>query len=260
MSAARIVRVVTEVAAVDKAFDYLVPEGLTIGVGDRVRVDLHGRSVRGWVIAVNVPDEGRDLKPLKKWAGFGPPASLFPLAEWAAQHYVTPLSRALAAASAERNITALPTVPTKPPIESATDYAAGVWELAPTTDPLEVILSAYATTRDDEGSLLVMVPTEGWAERLSARLVARGLQLHTSTRTGRLFGQDGRLWLRPAMAVSPRRRPSAERSSVTLTMKRSCPNHHPRGKQRASWPSGAASTPSQSGSALHFPHRALGLS
>jgi len=169
------VRVVTEVAAVDKAFDYIVPEGLTIGVGDRVRVDLHGRSVRGWVIAGDVPDEGRDLKPLKKWAGFGPPASLFPLAEWAAQHYVTPLSRALAAASAERNITALPTVPTKPPIESATDYAPGVWEIAPTTDPLEVILSAYATTRDDEGSLLVMVPTEGWAERLSARLVARGL-------------------------------------------------------------------------------------
>lgn len=175
MSSARIVRVVTDVAAVDKAFDYLVPEGLTLGVGDRVRVDLHGRSVRGWVVATDVADEGRDLKPLKKWAGFGPPESLFPLAEWAAAHYVTPLSRALAAASCDRNITTLPAVPAKPIVESAVDYPSGVWELAPTTDPLDVVLSAYAATCRDRGSLLVMVPTEGWAERLTARLVARGL-------------------------------------------------------------------------------------
>lgn len=175
MSSARIVRVVTDVAAVDRAFDYLVPEGVSLAVGDRVRVDLHGRSVRGWVVATDVLDEGRDLKPLKKWAGFGPPESFFEVAEWASRHYVTPLSRALAAASADRNVLSLPLVPPKPSLVAEKDYAAGVWELPPTTDPIEVIMSAYARTAEREGSLLVLVPTEGWATRLSARLAARGL-------------------------------------------------------------------------------------
>lgn len=175
MSAARIVRVVTEVAAVDKAFDYLVPDGLSIDVGDRVRVDLHGRSVRGWVLETDVADEGHDLKPLKKWAGFGPPPSFFEIARWASRHYVTPLSRALAAASPDRNVISLPNPPAKTTIATQQSFSPGVWELPPTTDPIEVVLSAYASTHQSDGSLLVLVPTEGWAERLTARLTSRGV-------------------------------------------------------------------------------------
>jgi len=49
--APRAVRVVTEVAAVDREFDYLVTDATAaLAVGDRVRVNLHGRSVRGWVV------------------------------------------------------------------------------------------------------------------------------------------------------------------------------------------------------------------
>lgn len=168
-------RVVTEVAAVDKAFDYLVPDGVEIGIGDRVRVDLHGRSVRGWVTDVDLPDEGRELKVLKKRAGFGPPPSFFRIARWASEHYVTPLSRALAAASAERNIVTLPTAPRKVPVVVSEHFAPGVWEMAPTIDPIDLVLSAYATTAERDGTLLVLVPTEGWAQRLTSRLVARGL-------------------------------------------------------------------------------------
>ena len=51
MSAERAVRIVTEVAAVDRPFDYLVTEKTSrVAVGDRVRVDFNDRSVRGWVV------------------------------------------------------------------------------------------------------------------------------------------------------------------------------------------------------------------
>ena len=175
MTGERIVRVVTEVAAVDRAFDYLAPVDSEISLGDRIRVDFHGRSVRGWVVDVDVPDEGRDLKTIKKRAGFGPPAELFDLLRWASTHYVTPLSRALAAASSERNVTSLPAPPNKPSLEAGEEFAPGVWTFGPTRDPLPLVLSAYRTTRQQLGTLLVLVPTEGWAERLTSRLVSRGL-------------------------------------------------------------------------------------
>ena len=48
---ARAVRIITEVAAVDRPFDYALTDATAqVGVGDRVRVDFNHRSVRGWVI------------------------------------------------------------------------------------------------------------------------------------------------------------------------------------------------------------------
>ena len=41
------------------------------GLGDRVRVDFHHRSVRGWVVDDVAPSD--ELKTIKKWLGFGPP-------------------------------------------------------------------------------------------------------------------------------------------------------------------------------------------
>ncbi len=54
----RSVRVRTEVAALSKAFDYAVPESWShdVRVGTRVRVPLHGRSVRGWIVADGVAE------------------------------------------------------------------------------------------------------------------------------------------------------------------------------------------------------------
>jgi primosomal protein N' len=50
--AARAVRIITEVAAVDRPFDYAVTDKTSqVGVGDRVRVDFNNRSVRGWVLS-----------------------------------------------------------------------------------------------------------------------------------------------------------------------------------------------------------------
>ena len=172
----RAVRVVTEVAAVDKAFDYLVPESLAhVGVGDRVRMNFNGRSVRGWVSPEEVGPSEHALKPLVKSLGFGPPPELWPVLEWAAWRWAAPLSRFLLAASPTRVVTKIPTPPTKTDVMVTEHFEPGVWQLAPTVDPLALVLSAYQKTASSAGSLLVLVPTEAWAQRLRGRLEQRGL-------------------------------------------------------------------------------------
>ncbi len=172
---ARAVRVITEVAAVDRPFDYVLNEVTNnVGLGDRVRVDFHHRSVRAWVVEDVAATE--DLKIVKKWLGFGPPASELALLRWAADRWYSTWSRFLLAASPKRVITSLPTAPAaarlmqSPPLTSE----PGVVQLSPTTDPLALILGAYEATRERAGSFLVLVPTEAWATRLRGRLEQRG--------------------------------------------------------------------------------------
>ncbi|HEY5262914.1 MAG TPA: hypothetical protein VIJ08_01460 [Acidimicrobiales bacterium] len=178
MGAARAVRIVTEVAAVDRPFDYLVTERTArAAVGDRVRVDFNGRSVRGWVTGDAVVSP--DLKPLTKWLGYGAPASLLDLLAWASERWYSPLSRFLVSTSPKRLITELPVAPEANALAPAVlvgvgEVEPGVLEVAPTTDLLPLILAAYETTREKEGSLLVLVPTESWAGRLRGRLEQRG--------------------------------------------------------------------------------------
>jgi primosomal protein N' len=176
--AARAVRIVTEVAAVDRPFDYAVTEATSqVAVGDRVRVDFNNRSVRGWVTA-EVEAE-RDLKPLAKWLGYGPPPALLALLTWAAERWYSPLSRFLVSSSPKRLITSLPPAPTKRSLSievasRALHVAPGVRQLAPTSDPLALVLGAYEDTLARDGSLVVLVPTEAWAHRLRGRLEQRG--------------------------------------------------------------------------------------
>jgi primosomal protein N' len=172
---ARAVRVITEVAAVDRPFDYLLNEAMNnVALGDRVRVDFHNRSVRAWVVEDVSATE--DLKTVKKWLGFGPPASQLAFLRWAADRWYSTWSRFLLAASAKRVITALPVAPAAarlmqtPPLT----FEPGVVQLSPTTDPLALILGAYDATRERTGSFLVLVPTEAWAMRLRGRLEQRG--------------------------------------------------------------------------------------
>jgi primosomal protein N' (replication factor Y) len=81
----RVVRVLPDVPAIDKEFDYLVPDGVEVQVGDVVRIQLHGRRVGAWIVAVDVePVPGVVLKPLAKVSGRGPAPELIDLATWAA--------------------------------------------------------------------------------------------------------------------------------------------------------------------------------
>ncbi len=179
MTAGRAVRIITEVGAVDRPFDYALSESTQqCGVGDRVRVNFNNRSVRGWVLGE--ADADRELKPVMKWLGYGPPPALLGLLEWASQRWFSPLSRFLISSSPHRLITSLPE---RPAAEvTALDVAAtaryvepGILQLAPTFDPLPLVLGAYERTRDRTGALLVLVPTESWANRLRGRLEQRGL-------------------------------------------------------------------------------------
>jgi primosomal protein N' len=175
---ARAVRIITEVGAVDRPFDYELSESTShVGVGDRVRVDFNHRSVRGWVIDGAEPSP--DLKTVKKWLGYGPPPSLLDLLKWASERWYSSWSRFLLSASPRRVVTTLPKAPTPAPLAPAVkatawDAPAGVVQLAPTFDPLALVLGAYEATRDQPGSLLVLVPTESWAGRLRGRLEQRG--------------------------------------------------------------------------------------
>lgn len=175
---ARHVRVVTENAAVDRAFDYELPDALAhVTVGDRVRVDFNHRSLRGWVIEDVVAT--RETKPVKKWLGLGPPATMVGLLEWASRRWCAPLSRFLLAASPTNIVRELPTAPTPQALDPSIAAQAvrldpGVILVSPTDDPLGLVLHAYATTLASPGSLLVLVPTEAWAQRLRGRLEQRG--------------------------------------------------------------------------------------
>ena len=93
-----------DLPALDRTFDYLVPEAMAreVRVGTIVRIPLHGRRVRGWVVADDVvaeTDPAR-LLPLSKVVGAGPPADLIELGEWAAWRWAGPLVTFLRAASA----------------------------------------------------------------------------------------------------------------------------------------------------------------
>ncbi len=191
----RCVRVRTDMAAVPKLFDYLVPEGWTqdVRVGTRVRVELHGRRVGGWVVDDDVtPPEGVELRPLKLWSGWGPPPSLVELATWAAWRWAGPISFFLGVASPHGSVRRLPAVPgvgpgpgdTRPE-QSALRVLAGtvlqtdgstILRLAPSTDLIDLVLAVVEDpdTASRPGGVLVLVPSVGWAERLCARLVRRG--------------------------------------------------------------------------------------
>ena len=72
----RIVRVVPDVAAIHRRFDYSVPSSMDgdVKVGSRVRIDLHGRRVGAWVVEDDVEaTTGVAVKQLAASSGLGPP-------------------------------------------------------------------------------------------------------------------------------------------------------------------------------------------
>lgn len=106
--ATRVCRVRPDVIAVERAFDYSVPEEQAdhVRVGAIVRVALHGRRVRGWVVADDVESEvdAATLRPLLAVASVGPPESVVDLAGWAAHRYCGSRVALLRSASPPNNV------------------------------------------------------------------------------------------------------------------------------------------------------------
>ncbi|MGE3622049.1 MAG: hypothetical protein AB7L84_16470 [Acidimicrobiia bacterium] len=184
----RVVRVLPDVPALDREFDYLVPEPLgdQVRVGTIVRVDLHGRRVRGWVVADGVePPPGVPLRPLARVTGHGPGPALIELARWAAWRWAGRTASLLRTASPPTAVRALPASPARwvpagaagggvEPDGAAIDLlAAGgpsLLVLPPAADRLSVALAAAA-----RGPALVLCPTAAMARAAAAGLRRAGV-------------------------------------------------------------------------------------
>jgi primosomal protein N' (replication factor Y) len=172
-----VVRVVPDLPAVEKTFDYSVPESMDgdVRVGTLVRVSLHGRRVGGWVVADHVePPEGVDVRPLAKVTGWGPAPEVIDVARWAAWRWagrVPLLLRTGSPPAAVRGLPA-PAVPGPPasgPPDRLADEAFArertVLRLTPAADPLPLVLAAAR-----RGTTLVVAPSVGDASMLALRL------------------------------------------------------------------------------------------
>jgi primosomal protein N' (replication factor Y) len=183
--------VLPDVPAIDKTFDYLVPDavGDRVQVGDVVRIDLHGRRVGGWVVAVDVePPQGRALRPLAKRSGLGPPADLIELAGWAAWRWAGRAASILRTASPPRVVARLPSAPRQPAWVGVRTHADGagpaigpltaealeqgrsILRLPPGADLTNVAVAAASL-----GPALVLCPSAVLADRVAARLRRDGL-------------------------------------------------------------------------------------
>ncbi|MGH9051157.1 MAG: hypothetical protein ACRDY4_15620 [Acidimicrobiia bacterium] len=189
----RVCRVRPDLPAVDRAFDYRVPGPLAavVRVGTIVRVPLHGRRVRGWVVADGVePEAGVDrILPLAKVVSAGPPADVVALCEWAAWRYGGPVSALLGAASPPNVVTAgsepeaaaavFPPIALPDVVAQARERQRACLAWPPAVDRRELVLGLLAT----EGSTIVVVPAAG-----RVPLLVR--QLERDGRTAVVLGSD----------------------------------------------------------------------
>lgn len=96
MARERIVKVLIDGASNDLSFTYLVPAGIRVTSGHRVRVPLRNRSAIGTVTGleeIETTDLGYSLKPILGVVSEDPflTAGLMKLAEWISSFYLTPI-------------------------------------------------------------------------------------------------------------------------------------------------------------------------
>lgn len=188
--APEVARVLPDLPAVDRAFDYDASDVTPpLVVGDRVRVVLHGRSVRGWVLALADGTEHGALRPIARRLGAGPPASVVELTKWASWRWAGPQSKLLATASPPRVVAELPRLGAPGPLPEVhnqlrvtglrlvRDRGATLVRVGPCTDPIDLVVGVLhgVASSGMRGSVVITTPTTGWAERLCDRLRRRGV-------------------------------------------------------------------------------------
>lgn len=200
----RIIRVLIDVPAIDKTFDYFLPDGLAgasdVRLGTVVRVPLHGRRVGAWVVGINVAPAVpiAQLVSVTRVSSVGPPRELLSMAKWAAWRWWGRPATFLAIASPHTTVRGLPpnrafdptTVPA--PVTDArnsaatvaginimeyrtalSDHVPTVVRLAPLSDPFPLLLEAV---RVSEGrGLLILVPHVATAQDLARRFRRAGI-------------------------------------------------------------------------------------
>lgn len=190
----RVCRVLPDVPAIDRAFDYLVPpefEAL-VRVGTVVRVSLRGRPVRGWVVEVDVEVCGQfgPLHQLRKVSSDGPPPDVVDLTRWAAWRWAGPRTAFLRAATPPNSVLPsrgdTPRGPLLPPAEprpardadveamanAALSVASATVRWPPTARMAELLRRLVAPT----GSTIVVVPDAARVDALASHLAGSGLE------------------------------------------------------------------------------------
>ncbi len=183
-----------DVAALDRAFDYLVPPSweAQVRVGTRVRVELGPRRVAGWVVADHVePPAGLELRPLSNLRGWGPSGELVELARWAAWRWAGRQAHFLGTASPKGVVLSLPepgagvrrpggpslggiTTPVAHLVKEALSPGTTVVRMAPAIDPLALVEAVLDSLLQPERSVIVLSPSTAGAQGLATRLAAQG--------------------------------------------------------------------------------------
>ncbi|MGH9109258.1 MAG: hypothetical protein ACRDY3_07325, partial [Acidimicrobiales bacterium] len=165
-----------------RRFDYAVPDRwrAEVRLGTRVRIPFHGRRVGGWVTALDVtPATKVQALAITGVSGHGPPPAVLDLAAWAAWRWAMPLATVLRLASPDRNVHVLPSPPPSASPEPRTCTAeeavtgANLLRRPPAEDLLPIVLEAL--DHPTAGTVVVLVPSTGWAARLTERLRRRGV-------------------------------------------------------------------------------------
>ena len=174
----RTCRVQPDVPAVHRAFDYRLPDELAdhVTVGTIVRVPLHGRRVRAWVLDTDVAETEVDsarLLTVHAVVSAGPPADVVDLCRWAAWRWAGPLATFLRAASPPNVVR----VGDEPEPEVA------VYPPHATTEESIVVVSpsdpgtSIAALAAPEGSTLVIDPDATRAARVVDELEQQGREV-----------------------------------------------------------------------------------
>ncbi len=179
------VRVLPDVPAVDRSFDYISEQPLQIGT--IVRVPFSGRQVRAWVLEVDVePPPDVKVMPVTKVVGVGPDSATIELCRWAAWRWSGRLVTMLRVATHDRLVKAVPKVRVRPagPPPAGTGASAleeiatslimlgegtHVLQTSPVSDPLQVAMAAATS-----GQALIITPSIAEGDRLAAGLRRRG--------------------------------------------------------------------------------------
>ncbi|HEY8217249.1 MAG TPA: hypothetical protein VIH82_08945, partial [Acidimicrobiia bacterium] len=178
---ARVDRVVPDIPAIDRALDYTVPSHLEAAVelGTIVRVPLHGRRVRGWVVAVAARPVAppTSLRPLMAAVSAGPSPELVDLTAYAAWRWAGPRTAFLRSASppnvVEPGPSPEPDIAVFPPATMALDLPDApvrlvVWP--PAARRTELI----AGLMELDGSTIVVAPDPTESDELAGALRAVG--------------------------------------------------------------------------------------
>ena len=189
-SEVRAVKVLPDVPAIDKTFDYSIPHAWIedersqlIKVGSMVRIPFRGRQVNGWVLETDIePQEGINLLPLSKYRSVGPSSEVIELARWAADRWAGRLNSFLTTASPPKNVPSLnqneisktPKMGTKEPswFQEALRSKEAVLRLPPSEDAIKIAFE-FAS----RGNTLILFPSISGAQKIARELKRKGLQV-----------------------------------------------------------------------------------